>query len=136
MIADATPIAGDKSRAELDALTHVIIGCAHRVSSGLGMGFLEKVYENALRIELRKAGLNVDQQTPVDVSYGGEVVGEYITDLIVDSSVIVEVKAAERSSGAHRAQCVHYLRATGFRVCLLLNFGASRLETNRFVLNF
>jgi len=72
MYADAPQIAADKSRIELDALTHTIIGCAQRVSSTLGMGFLEKVYENALCMELRTANLNVDQQRPVDVRYHQE----------------------------------------------------------------
>ncbi len=100
------------------------------------MGFLEKVYENALCLELRILNLNVEQQRPVDVRYQEAIVGEYVTDILVDSAVVIEVKAVDHLSTIHRAQCIHYLRATGYRVCLLLNFGNARLEMRRFVMKF
>ena len=80
---------------ELNALTEKIIGCAFRVSNTLGSGFLEKVYENALSIELRKSGLDVMQQAPIKVLYEGKVVGDYFADLLVSDAVIVELKAVK-----------------------------------------
>lgn len=91
----------------------------------LGQGFLERVYENSMAIELREAGPKVEQQKPIFVRYKGHVVGEYFADLVVDGCVIVELKAAEAISRAHEAQLVNYLRATDFEVGLLLNFGPS-----------
>jgi len=136
MSADASPIAADKSRAELDRISEAIIGAAHRVSSSLGVGFLEKVYENALALELRQAGWAVEQQRPIEVRYRDTVVGEYFADLLVEDSILVELKAAACLSHTHHSQCVHYLRATGRRVCLLLNFGRPRLELQRIVNRF
>ena len=108
-----------------DALTQIIIGCAYKVHNALGSGFLEKVYENALRIELEKLGLRVKQQEPINVTYEGQVVGEYYADLWVDESVVIELKAALTSAKAHEVQLVNYLTATGIHTGLLLNFGPS-----------
>jgi GxxExxY protein len=102
----------------------------------LGQGFLEKVYENALAVELRKTDYSVEHQRLVRVEYDGVIVGEYIPDLIVADAIIVEVKAVAFLDRVHRQQCVNYLRATGYRVCLLLNFGQRRLEVRRLVMNF
>ena len=99
-----------------------------------GAGFLEKVYENALAHELRKAGFLVVQQHPISVWYDGLVVGEYFADLFVEECVIVELKAVKAIDEAHWAQCLNYLRATGMRLCLLINFGRSRIEIKRIVL--
>src|ERR1700750_3189022 len=90
-----------------------IIGCALTVLHGLGTGFLEKVYENALAHELRKSGLVVSQQHPMVVRYDGVVVGDYTVDLLVEHSVLVELKAARAIDEIHRAQCLNYLKATG-----------------------
>jgi GxxExxY protein len=136
MIADATPMAAEQTREELDAITGKIIGAAQRVSSKLGWGFLEKVYENSLKLELIGAGLRVEQQVPLQVLYEGQVVGDYLPDLLVADQVVVELKAIPVLSPEHRQQCLNYLRATGFRVCLLLNFGRPRLEVRRFVWHF
>ena len=136
MNADAPPIAADMAREDLDSLTRKIIGAAFRVSAVLGAGFLEKVYENALLLELRKAGLGVEQQRPVQVWYDGAIVGDYITDLLVDNRVVVEVKAITGLERAHYSQCANYLRAMDLRVCLFLNFGKPRLELKRIVRNF
>ena len=118
---------------ELNRLSKVIIGCALAVANILGPGFLEKVYENALASELRKAGIAVAQQHSVVVLYDGAVVGEYAVDLLVAESVVVELKAVMALNDVHRAQCVYYLKATGFRMCPLLNFGGPRLEIKRLV---
>jgi GxxExxY protein len=108
-----------------DDLTQKIIGCAYKVHNTLGPGFLEKVYENALRIELEKLGLRVKQQEPISVEYEGQVVGEYYADLWVDERVIVELKAAQALATEHEVQLVNYLTATRIDLGLLLNFGSS-----------
>lgn len=108
-----------------DETTHKIIGCAYRVHNVLGHGFLEKVYENALRIELAKNGLQVRQQEPICVKYDGQVVGEYYADLWVEDRVAVELKAARMISKEHETQLVNYLSATGIDTGLLINFGSS-----------
>lgn len=108
-----------------DDLTHKIIGCAYKVHNSLGPGFLEKVYENALRIELEKLGLKVRQQEPISVFYEGHVVGEYYADLWVDDRVVIELKAAQTLVKQHEVQIVNYLAATGIDSGLLLNFGTS-----------
>jgi len=106
-----------------EALTDRIIGAYYRVYNFLGYGFLEKVYENALRLELEILGLAVETQRPIKVFYRNQIVGEYYADLIVDGKVIVEIKAAESLSPAHSDQIVNYLKATSIEVGLLLNFG-------------
>ena len=126
----------DKEREKLDRLTERIIGCAYEVSNTLGCGFLEKVYENALAIELRRAGLRLEQQKPIQVRYKGELVGEYILDLLVEGVVIIEVKALDALDNAHSAQCLNYLKATENRVCLLFNFGQPKVQLRRFVRDF
>ncbi|MBC7227874.1 MAG: GxxExxY protein [Thermoflexales bacterium] len=110
---------------EVNRITETIIGCAYRVHQTLGHGFLEKVYENALRIELEEAGLNVQQQVPIQVWYRGRPVGEYFADLLVEGQVIVEIKAVRELTKEHEVQLVHYLTATGIEDGLLINFGPS-----------
>jgi GxxExxY protein len=117
----------------LNALTEKIIGCAYDVANALGAGFLEKVYENALRIELHRAGLAVLQQHPIPVMWRGEIVGDYYADLLVESSIIIELKAAKALDDVHLAQCLNYLKATGLKLCLLINFGKPRIEIKRIV---
>ena len=119
----------------LNELSRGVIGCAFTVLNTLGVGFLEKVYENALAHELRKAGLAVAQQRGVTVTYDGVTVGDYAVDLLVQESVIVALKATKAVANIHRAQCINYLRATGLHICLLLNFGNPRLEIKRIVLD-
>ena len=126
----------DVQRAELDRLTERIIGCAFEVSNTLGCGFLEKVYENALAVELRRAGMRVEQQKLVQVRYKGDLVGEGVLDLLVEDAVIVEVKAIDELNEAHTAQCLNYLKATEHPLCLLFNFGRPRLQIKRFVREF
>jgi GxxExxY protein len=114
-------------------LTETIIGCAYAVANALGNGFLEKVYENALAHELRKKGIEVDQQLAVPVHYDGAIVGEYFADLLVGDKIIVELKSVKNLENVHKAQCIHYLKATGLRVCLLINFGAPRVQIKRII---
>lgn len=104
-------------------LTRKIIGVFYGVYNELGYGFLEKVYENALTIRMRKAGLRAVQQQPIKVLFDGEVVGEYFADIVVNNAVIVELKAAAQLTGEHHAQLLNYLKATPYEVGLLLNFG-------------
>jgi GxxExxY protein len=125
----------DEHRSELNRITEQIIGCAYRVSNTLGIGFLEKVYENALAIELRSSGMTVEQQFPLSVLYSDQVVGEFSIDLLVEGCVIVELKAARAFDDAHFAQCMNYLRA-GLTACLLVNFGVPRVQIKRIVSSF
>ena len=118
----------------VNLLSKQIIGCALTVLHTLGTGFLEKVYENALVHELRKAGLAVSPQHRMVVRYDGIVVGDYAVDLCVEHIILVELKAARAIDEIHRAQCLNYLKATGLHLCLLLNFGKPRLEIKRIVL--
>ena len=118
---------------EEDALTRAIIGCAHTVSNTLGVGFVEKVYENALVIELRKAGLQAEPQKKLNVFYDGLLVGEFQVDILVNEVVILELKAAKVIDDVHRAQLLNYLKASGLRTGLILNFGTPRLGVKRMV---
>jgi len=120
---------------KINEITEKIIGCAYAVSNTLGCGFLEKVYENALAHELRKAGHQLAQQHSIEVRYDDVVVGDYVADLLVENCVLVEVKAAKVLDQIHAAQCLNYLKATGLHVCLLLNFGKTQVEIKRLVLN-
>jgi len=104
------------------------------VHNALGYGFLEKVYENALAVELRARGVEAEQQRPFSVLYKGEVVGQYGCDLLVAGKVIVEVKAAKEIADEHIAQALNYLKATGLSVGLILNFGKTRLQYKRLVI--
>jgi GxxExxY protein len=106
-------------------ITRLIIGALYEVHSELGGGFLERVYANALAIVLRAADLRVDREVPYEILFRGEVIGRYVADMVVDSTVVVEVKAAEHIERSHRAQLVNYLRASDLPVGLVLNFGAS-----------
>jgi GxxExxY protein len=108
-----------------------VIGAAMKVHSGLGPGFLESVYQNALIWELQKLGLKVDAQRPITVRYDGQVVGFFTADLLVNDSLIIELKANQLLAKAHEVQLVNYLVATGIDEGLLLNFGAERLEYKR-----
>jgi GxxExxY protein len=118
---------------QINALSERIIGCAFRVLNTLGAGFLEKVYENALAHEMRDAGLSVAQQKGITVYYNGIIVGEYVADLVVEETIVVELKASRTLDPAHTAQCINYLKATGLHLCLLLNFSRPRLEIHRVV---
>jgi GxxExxY protein len=118
---------------DINKVTELVIGCAYRVGSTLGSGFLEKVYENALVVELRKANVPLSRQHAMKVMYSGEVVGDYIADILVADSVIVEIKALQRLDKIHMAQCLNYLKALNLRIGLLINFGAPSVEIKRIV---
>ena len=104
-------------------LTERIIGIFYTVYNQLGYGFLEKVYENAMMIELRKAGIEAKAQSPIVVKYSGDIVGEYAADILVENKVIVELKAARVLIEENEAQLLNYLKATNIEIGLLLNFG-------------
>jgi GxxExxY protein len=117
---------------QLHSLTERIIGCAFNVLNALGCGFLEKVYENALVHELRKHGLRAEQQQPINVYYDGVLVGEFVADILVENTVLLELKATTDHHDVFTAQCLNYLKATGKPLCLLLNFAKPRLEIKRY----
>ena len=116
---------------EHDPLSEAVIGCVFRVVNGLGAGFLEKVYENALLHELRKTGLEARQQVSVSVHYDGQTVGDYIGDIVVEGKLLLELKACRALEDVHLAQCLNYLKATGIPTCLLINFGTSKPQIRR-----
>jgi len=127
-------MAGGFVSTDNDALTEKIIGAAYSVANILGFGFLEKVYENALAVELKALGMKVEQQKPVSVFYKGVNVGDYIADLLVEDSVLIELKSVKNLSDIHKSQLLNYLVATNKSVGLLINFGSPRIEIKR-VLN-
>ncbi len=112
-------------------ITEKIIGYAYIVYNKMGYGFLESVYEKCLLIELRKAGLKAEHQKAITVQYDGEIVGDFIADIIVEDNVILELKSVRRIIEAHEIQLVNYLTATGKPVGLLLNFGEGKVEIKR-----
>ena len=111
-------------------ITEKIIGAVFNVYNTLGFGFIEKVYENALLIELKKKNLELELQKPIEVFYKGEVVGEYVADLIVEGKVIVEIKAVKKLNEIHKVQLINYLKATEIEIGLLINFGR-KIEIKR-----
>lgn len=115
-------------------LSYKIVGLAFEVHRELGFGFLEKVYENALMVIFQENGILACQQAPIRVPFHGQIVGEYVADIVVEDSIILELKALERINEIHKAQTLNYLKATNFRLALLLNFGKYKLEYERLVL--
>jgi GxxExxY protein len=116
---------------EYQELTEKIIGCAYRIYNKMGFGFLESVYEKCMLIELRKEGLNAEAQRPIKVSYDNEIVGEFISDIIVEDTIILELKSVKKIVKAHEVQLVNYLVATDKPVGLVLNFGERKVEIKR-----
>lgn len=116
---------------DVNEITRKIIGYAYEVSNTLGIGFVEKVYENALTHLIRKSGLLVAQQHSIKVSFDGIIVGDFYADLLVENRVLVELKAVSRLIDPHTAQSLNYLRASGMEICLLINFGKSKIEIKR-----
>ena len=115
-------------------LTQKILEASFAVHNALGAGFLEKVYANALSLELKQMGLVCAQEVPFKVKYRDVVVGDYSADIVVEKRVLVELKACTGLDSVHEAQILNYLKASGIRVGLLMNFGKARLEYRRFVL--
>ena len=116
---------------DLNKITERIISCAYEVSNTLGIGFVEKVYENAFVHELKKSGLQVVQQYPIKVVYDEIVVGEFFADMLVENLVLIELKAVTELREEHMTQSLNYLRATGLPACLLINFGTTRIQIRR-----
>ncbi len=116
---------------ENDSITEKIIGVCFDVQNELGTGFVEKVYENALRVALESEGFKLDQQIAVKVHFREVIVGEFVADLIVDNSIVIELKAVKQLLPEHQAQLINYLKATKIERGLLVNFASSRLEVKR-----
>jgi GxxExxY protein len=119
---------------ESEQLTYTIRGCVYEVYRRLGCGFLEKVYERALQLELGLQGLQVENQVPLQVSYKGVVVGEYYADLVVNQTIILELKAQQKIPPSCEAQLLNYLKAAGLRTGLLANFTFPKATIKRIVL--
>ena len=115
-------------------ISYKIVGLAMEVHSKLGFGFLEKVYENALMILFEKNEVPAKQQAPVKVYFEGRIVGDYYADILVDDKIILELKSVDKIIDTHRAQVLNYLRATGLRLAIILNFGKSSFEYERFII--
>ena len=120
---------------DINDVTYAINGAVFEINKILGPGFLEKVYENALVFELEKRGVKAESQVPIKVLYKRKVVGEYVADLLVEDKVIVELKTVEALDKIHEAQLLNYLKATGIRVGMLVNFKHPRAEIKRMVLD-
>jgi GxxExxY protein len=119
-----------------DEITQNVLASAFEVANTLGCGFLEKIYERALLQELQERGLRAKAQGVCRVAYKGRIVGEYLADLIVEEQVIVELKCVESFAPEHMAQCINYLKASGLKVALILNFRRTKLEWKRVVNDF
>jgi len=121
---------------KLNELSEKIIGAAFEVSNILGVGFLEKVYENALNVELKLRGVQTQQQAPLKVYYKDELVGDYFADILVEDEIIIELKTVKEFDDIHIAQCLNYLKITGLKLCLLINFSKPRVDIKRIVRGF
>ena len=120
---------------DLNELTYLINGAIFEVNRILGPGFLEKVYENALLMELIARGISAVSQYPIKVRYKDQIVGEYFADLLVEDQVIIELKTVDKIEKIHEAQLLNYLKATGIKVGLLVNFKSTKADIKRFVLD-
>ena len=119
-----------------DPLTERVLGAVFEVSNTLGAGFLEKVYQRALLQELRLRGIRAVGEASLTVRYKGQPVGEYFADILVENGLVVELKCVERLADEHTAQCLNYLRASGRKVCLLVNFQRAEVEWKRIVMGW
>ncbi len=124
----------DEKKVIYGELSYRVVGAGFAVWKALGYGFLEKVYENALAVELAKCGISFEQQKPIEVLYRGHSVGTYKADLMIENKILVELKSAKAIEDAHVAQTLNYLKATGTRLGLILNFGPKKMEFKRIVL--
>ncbi len=114
-------------------LSYRIVGLAMEVHSKLGPGFLEKVNENTLMLLFKKHGIRAKAQVPIKVTFENIVIGNYIADILVEEKIILELKSAVSIADAHKAQALNYLKATGLRLAIILNFGTEKLEYDRVV---
>lgn len=115
-------------------LSYRIVGLAMEVHNKLKSGFLEKVYENAMMVLFRREGINAAQQASIKVNFEGEEIGAYFADILVENNIILELKVAANISNAHKAQVINYLKATGVKLAIILNFGNEELEFERIVI--
>ena len=123
----------DNDKIVFKELSYKVVGFALQVHNELGHGFLEKVYENAMMVLLRREGITALQQVPITVRFLNEIVGDYFADILVDDKIILELKSIEKINDAHRAQALNYLKGTGKQLAIILNFGKEKLEYERFV---
>jgi GxxExxY protein len=119
---------------DVNELTYLVNGAVFEVNKILGPGFLEKVYENSMMVELKKRHLKAQAQVPIKVEYKGEIVGEYLADIVVENRIILELKAVEALQKIHETQLLNYLKATDYKIGLLINFTYPKAEIKRFVL--
>ena len=120
---------------DINELTYAINGAIFEVNKVLGPGFLEKVYEKALLLEFRPRDLKAESQVAINVIYKGDVVGEYLADMLVEDRVIIEIKTVENLGKIHEAQLLNYMKATGIQVGILVNFRHPKAQIRRMVLN-
>ena len=120
---------------ERESIVEKLIGAVYEVSNVLGAGFLEKVYERALLRELASVGLQAQAQVRFPVIYKGYCVGEYLSDIVVENEIVVELKCVESFTNEHLAQCINYLKATNLKLALLVNFQKPKVEWKRIVYN-
>src|SRR5688572_12721320 len=116
---------------ELNSLSEQVLGAVFEVANTLGAGFLEKVYERALLQEFALRGIRATPQTSFSVTYKGRIVGEYFADILVEEALVIELKCVDRLASEHTAQCLNYLRASGRKLCLLVNFQKPKVEWKR-----
>ncbi|MHC5095711.1 MAG: GxxExxY protein [Planctomycetota bacterium] len=114
-------------------LVYEVVGCAMKVHRELGYSFLEKVYENSMMVLLNKKSIKAKQQFPVPVHFENVIVGEYFADFMIEDKILVELKTVEKIANVHFAQVLNYLKATGIKLGLLINFGPRKLEYERIV---
>ena len=130
----ANMVVSEGWKMEYEELTYRINGAIYEVNRVLGSGFLEKVYENALLSELEQRGIQAESQVPIRIDYKGVMVGDYFADIVVEKQIILELKATDFLLKRHEAQILNYLRTTGFKLGLLVNFTDPKAEIKRFVL--
>ena len=118
---------------EYEAISEKIIGAAFEINKVLGYGFLEKVYQKAMQVQLKDLGLKTELEIPIKVRFKGYIIGDYFADLLVEEKVVVELKVAENYNSKDEAQLINELKATGIRVGLLINFGKQRVEFKRLI---
>ena len=133
MNTDETQILRETKDFSLQSVTQQLIGAAFEVHNVLGFGFLEKVYQRALQVELQSRGIDVKLEPRIQIQYKGVIVGDYIADLLLESKIVVELKTDKEYLPAHEAQLLNELRGAGIRLGYLINFGRQRVEYKRMV---
>jgi GxxExxY protein len=125
--------ANERESEELDSLVEGVVGAAIEVSNVLGSGFLEKVYERAMLKELALRGIAAKAQVPFAIVYKGQLIGDYLADILVDDRLVIELKCVDQFANEHMAQCINYLKASGRKIALLINFQKPKMEWKRIV---